>query len=47
MDQRDKMYFIFHKVAMENKHSYEKYVVNLLLFLFYSEFQTVKIAFLP
>ena len=28
------------------KHSYEKYVINLLLFLFHSKFQKVKIVFL-
>ena len=28
------------------KHSYEEYVINLLLFLFHSKFQKVKIAFL-
>ena len=45
-DQRDKVCFIFHKVqgcCMEKKHSYE---VNLLLFLLYSAFQKVIIAFL-
>ena len=44
------MCFIFHKVAKgavwKIKHSYEEYVITLLLFLFHSKFQRVKIAFL-
>ena len=44
------MCFIFHKVVKgavwKIKHSYEEYAVDLLLFLFHSKFQKVKIAFL-
>ena len=47
-DQKDKVCFIFHKVArvLLYGHSYKEYCVNLLLFLFHSKLQKVKITFL-